>query len=493
MKTQIVEAVTIRDAKETLSLAAKTYFATDRSGRPLLDRRRARPVCLLGAPGLGKTEIVRQVAEEQGLALVSYSITHHTRQSLLGLPRLVEGVAEGRTVSMTEYTMSEIVADIYRTGRDRGILFLDEFNCASESIRPVLLQLLQDKAFGPHKIPDGWMLVLAGNPPAYNRSAADLDPVSADRMRMVHVKPDYPVWRDYAVGHGVHPMVLTYLDLHPEDFYCCRQEDDGMALVTARAWEDLSCVLQALEGEGQEPSLSLTAQYLQSASVARGFFSHWTQYRAVVASGLVDRLLGGVPKAAMTLKGLPREQTWSVMAVLLRRLAQLAQEWLDQEETVRRVHQILGELKEPAQGMDPAELCMALSDQADSCQDKPVRDFLLDRAVPAACQGWEAVSALFMKELRPRLTEAEDRAAQALNDALALCRQALEGQPQLEFLLYSICDNRALVELLGLHRSQEFSRLFEETYFEPGTAGDHLLQLVGGALPADEEEEAASW
>lgn len=88
--------ITIKQAKDQLVLAAKQYFSKDACGAYRLDRRRARPICLMGPAGLGKTEVVRQVAEEQGLGFVSYSITHHTRQSLLGLPQLREVQLEVR-------------------------------------------------------------------------------------------------------------------------------------------------------------------------------------------------------------------------------------------------------------------------------------------------------------------------------------------------------------------------------------------------------------
>lgn len=239
MKSQIIETVTIAQAKDTIAQAADIYFSRDQRGRYRMERRRARPVCLMGPAGVGKTEIVRQVAQDKGLAFLSYSITHHTRQSIIGLPRLIQGTMEGRTVSMTEYTMSEIIAQIYRTMEEtslqEGILFLDEFNCASESLRPIMLQLLQDKSFGPHAIPDGWMLVLAGNPTEYNRAASALDPVTADRMRLVHIVPDYPAWRAYAKTRDIHPVVLSYLDNHKEHFYICQREEDGTALVDRKS------------------------------------------------------------------------------------------------------------------------------------------------------------------------------------------------------------------------------------------------------------------
>ena len=108
---------------------------------------------------------MQQIADEMGLGLVSYSMTHHTRQSALGLPMIVEKDYGGTRYSVSEYTMSEIIASVYdcmrETGRTEGILFLDEINCVSETLAPAMLLFLQYKVFGGHRIPDGWVVVTA--------------------------------------------------------------------------------------------------------------------------------------------------------------------------------------------------------------------------------------------------------------------------------------------------------------------------------------------
>ena len=110
-----------------------------------------RPVFLMGAPGIGKTAVMEQVASEMGVALLSYSMTHHTRQSALDLPFIVHKSYQGGAVEcdVSEYTMSEIISSIYdlmeETGLKEGILFLDEINCVSETLAPVMLQFLQYK------------------------------------------------------------------------------------------------------------------------------------------------------------------------------------------------------------------------------------------------------------------------------------------------------------------------------------------------------------
>lgn len=82
-------------------------------------------------------------------------MTHHTRQSALGLPYISEKEFEGNIYRISEYTMSEIIAAIYekmtQTQYKEGILFLDEINCVSETLAPAMLQFLQYKVFGQHR------------------------------------------------------------------------------------------------------------------------------------------------------------------------------------------------------------------------------------------------------------------------------------------------------------------------------------------------------
>lgn len=86
----------------------------------------------------------------------------------MGLPKIVERTFDDAQISVTEYTMSEIIASIYacmeKTGKKRGILFLDEINCVSETLAPVMLQLLQDKTFGNQKLPPGLAHRSSGQP-----------------------------------------------------------------------------------------------------------------------------------------------------------------------------------------------------------------------------------------------------------------------------------------------------------------------------------------
>lgn len=114
----------IKRAKQEIKDTIEAYLLKDRYGAYEIPAIRQRPVLLIGPPGVGKTQIMEQISQECQIGLVAYTITHHTRQSAIGLPFIQEKIYNARRVSVTEYTMSEIVASIYekieRTGLKEG-------------------------------------------------------------------------------------------------------------------------------------------------------------------------------------------------------------------------------------------------------------------------------------------------------------------------------------------------------------------------------------
>ena len=287
----------IRSATEQIEGAVRAYLARDAHGLYLVPPMMQRPIILMGPPGIGKTAIASQIAERLGINFVSYSITHHTRQSALGLPYIAEATYGGRDVRVSRYTMSEIIAAVYdeeeRTGVSEGILFLDEINCASETLMPSMLQFLQYKTFGQHRLPEGWVIVCAGNPPEYNRAAREFDPAMMDRLKRIDVEPDLDVWMDYAVTHGVHPAITTYLSSKPKNFYRVRASVNGSKIVTARGWEDLSRMLVAYRQEGLRVGTELVSQYLQDREVAEDFSLYLELFEKYQDDYKVDGILQG--------------------------------------------------------------------------------------------------------------------------------------------------------------------------------------------------------
>ena len=287
----------IKDAKEQIKNAIVVYFSKDEFGHYVIPIERQRPVFLIGAPGIGKTAIMEQIAQELNVGLVSYSMTHHTRQSALGLPFIEKEEFDGVEYNVSEYTMSEIIAAVYKmkkeTGHQEGILFLDEINCVSETLAPSMLQFLQYKIFGTHQIPSGWIVVTAGNPPEYNKSVRDYDIVTWDRLKRVDVEPDYEVWKEYAYKKGIHGSILTFLDIKKQFFYVVETTVDRKSFVTARGWEDLSEMIKLYEKHNIIVDIKLISQYLQNPQIAKEFAVYYDLYNKYKSDYQVADILAG--------------------------------------------------------------------------------------------------------------------------------------------------------------------------------------------------------
>lgn len=287
----------IKRAKQEIKDAIEAYLLKDEYGNYEIPTIRQRPIFLLGAPGIGKTQIMEQISKECQLGLVSYTITHHTRQSAIGLPFISKNVYGGKEYSVTEYTMSEIIASVYNkieeTGLKEGILFIDEINCVSETLAPAMLQFLQCKTFGNHAVPEGWIIVAAGNPAEYNKSVREFDVVTMDRVKKIEVEPDFTVWKEYAYQQGIHNAIISYLTSRVGHFYQMETTVDGMFFATPRGWEDLSRLLQVYETLGKTLDREVVMQYIQYPKIAKDFANYLELYYKYQADYQIAEIMQG--------------------------------------------------------------------------------------------------------------------------------------------------------------------------------------------------------
>lgn len=322
----------IKKAKDEIKKTILAYTLRSAAGVFRIPTPRQRPILLMGPPGIGKTAVVGQIARELGIGLVAYTMTHHTRQSAIGLPIIEKRSFGGTEYSVTEYTMSEIIASVYEqaeyAGSQTGILFLDEINCVSETLMPALLQFLLYKSFGGHRLPEGWVICAAGNPVKYNNSARELDTVTLDRLKVIEIEADFSVWKSYALERRIHPAVISYLTLKPESFFTVLAGEDGRSFVTARAWEDLSEMLSALEAMDIPVEESLFGQYLHHSDIAGEFALYYELTGSFEEKYRFDEILsGGLPLPELSEARF--DERLCVIEFLIHRLHILAEEFSD--------------------------------------------------------------------------------------------------------------------------------------------------------------------
>lgn len=328
----------IKQAKTEIKHTVQAYLKKDDMGNYAIPKIRQRPMLLMGPPGIGKTQIMEQIARECKIGLVAYTITHHTRQSAVGLPFIREAEYQGRSYSITEYTMSEIIASIYEKMKEteltEGILFIDEINCVSETLAPTMLQFLQCKTFGNQAVPQGWLIVAAGNPPEYNKSVREFDMVTLDRVRRMDIEADLSVWKEYGKDMGIHPAILSYLEIRPKNFYRVEADVDGLQFVTARGWEDLSSLLAVYESLEISVTEDIIYEFLHHRDVAEDFAAYYDLYLKYQDDYGIPEILAGKirPEVFQRIGTAEFDERISVVNLLLNGL----QVWFSQEKQMRQ-------------------------------------------------------------------------------------------------------------------------------------------------------------
>ncbi|MBQ2677806.1 MAG: AAA family ATPase [Firmicutes bacterium] len=365
----------IQEAKKQIKEAISIYLKKDSYGNYRIPIERQRPIFLIGAPGIGKTAIMSQIAKELDIGLVAYSMTHHTRQSALGLPRIVKKNFKGSEYVVSEYTMSEIIAKVYETidksGKEEGILFLDEINCVSETLTPSMLQFLQYKVFGSHRVPEGWVVVTAGNPPEYNRSVHEFDIVTLDRLKVMEIEPDYSAWKKYARQQGIHSAIVTYLDIRRDDFYKVSNSADSVSYVTARGWEDLSEAIYMYEESGFAVDEALVSQYICDRHVAGEFITYYDLYRKYDMDYQVRDILDGkeAPETAKRAREAGLDERITLLGLITEALSPRIRKNMEKRDGIRNLQKKLGAIKSAVQENENADVKGLLSDMAAEAQD----------------------------------------------------------------------------------------------------------------------------
>lgn len=457
----------IKEAKEQIKNAMTAYFAKDEFGEYALPPEKQRPVFLMGPPGIGKTAIMEQIAQELGVGLVSYSMTHHTRQSALGLPYIKTETFDGREYQISEYTMSEIIAAVYEaiqsTGRREGILFLDEINCVSETLAPSMLQFLQYKTFGRHRVPEGWIVVTAGNPPEYNRSVREFDVATWDRLKRIDVEPDFDAWKEYARQGGVHPAVLTYLEIRKSDFYLVESTAGGRRFVTARGWDDLSRMLLLYERLGLPVDEKLTGQYLQEPRIAKEFAVYYDLFNKYRSDYQVESILSGTASDEIAARAAqaPFDERLSLLGLLLDAVGEDLRETAEQEDCLRQVMEILRKAKTDTaavleeetaalrQRLEAERRSGGLSHAAARTVNRTLTALERQRSLAAGGDGgFDAVQADYSAMVSGLKAQAEKTGAR-LEQMFAFCDRVFSGGQELLILVTELTANVYAVRFIS--------------------------------------------
>ncbi len=199
-----------------------------------------RPVFVWGSPGVGKSAIIRQLAEALNVRLQDLRALLLDPVDLRGLPFLA---SDGRSKWATPEFLPQEGA---------GILFLDELNAAPAMVQASCYQLVLDRKLGEYTLPDGWAIIAAGNRDS-DRGATTRMPTPL-RNRFVHLEleVDLQEWSEWAIQAAIRPEVIAFLRFRPELLSVF--DRDAHAFPSPRSWEFVSRILDSLDSKSS-PSL----------------------------------------------------------------------------------------------------------------------------------------------------------------------------------------------------------------------------------------------
>ena len=194
----------------------------------LIDARQS--VFIWGGPGVGKSGVVRQVAERRSLPLRDVRALLLDPVDLRGLPYLSEGRSKWATPDFLPQDGA-------------GVLFLDELNAAPPMVQASCYQLVLDRKLGEYVLPDGWSIVAAGNRDS-DRAVTSRMPTPL-RNRFVHLdfEVDIQEWSAWAIQANIRPEVIAFLRFRPA--LLSAFDRDNNAFPSPRSWEFVSRILNS--------------------------------------------------------------------------------------------------------------------------------------------------------------------------------------------------------------------------------------------------------
>ncbi|AUH43383.1 ATP-binding protein [Streptomyces sp. CMB-StM0423] len=197
----------------------------------LLGLATVRPVFLWGAPGIGKSSLVRKFAASLGLDCVSLIGTQLAPEDLIGVPQ----IRDGRSV----FCPPEAIA------RDEAYcLFLDELNAATPDVQKAFYSLILDRRIGNYELPEGSIVIGAGNRATDNALARPMASALVNRLAHVHLEASATDWLVWAGEHGIHPWVTDYLTDRPDHLWAKPPKTEE-PFSTPRSWHMLSDALHS--------------------------------------------------------------------------------------------------------------------------------------------------------------------------------------------------------------------------------------------------------
>ena len=200
------------------------------------------PVMIWGAPGVGKSQIILQVAKKHNVPLIDIRLSQMEPSDLRGIPF--------RTDELVEWAVPAMLPDATRHGSE-GILFLDEITSAPPSVSAAAYQLILDRKLGQYEVPDGWSIFAAGNRQGDRGVTYTMPAPLANRFSHYDFEINLDDWVAWAYQNNVDDRVIAFVRFRPELLFDFDPAHNPVAFPSPRSWEFAHRALQKFENNPQ--------------------------------------------------------------------------------------------------------------------------------------------------------------------------------------------------------------------------------------------------
>ena len=197
-----------------------------------------RPIFLWGGPGIGKSEVVHQIAKNIEAKVIDIRLSLWEPTDIKGIPYF-----NSKENNMVWAQPSELPTSALAKKHKNIVLFLDEMNSAAPSVQAAAYQLILNRKVGTYTLPDNVLIVAAGNREADKGVVYRMPAPLANRFIHLEMKPEFDDWIEWAVNNNIHKDVVGYLTFSKKDLYDFDPKSPSRSFATPRSWSFVSELL----------------------------------------------------------------------------------------------------------------------------------------------------------------------------------------------------------------------------------------------------------
>jgi len=231
-----------------------------------------RPIFLWGPPGIGKSDIVHQIADTINAHVIDIRLSLWEPTDIKGIPYFDSNANKMVWGAPAELPDAEMASQ-----HEAIVLFLDEMNSAAPAVQAAAYQLILNRKVGQYHLPDNVYIVAAGNREADKGVTYRMPAPLANRFVHLEMRVDFDDWFQWAVNNNIHTDVVGFLTFSKKDLYDFDPKSPSRSFATPRSW---SFVSELIEDELDEN----TTTDLVSGSVGEGLAVKFMAHRKVAAS-----------------------------------------------------------------------------------------------------------------------------------------------------------------------------------------------------------------